>query len=272
MTLTPPDIRLIAVDLDGTLLDAAGEIPPATWDVIDQLRTQGVMFAPASGRQYAKLLQMFDSHSESMIFVAENGTYVVRDGVELSSSPLSAQVLRQIVEHARELAEPLGVQVVLCGKRSAYIEWTDEVFLAEEVAPFFSIIEQVDDVLAVDDDILKASIFSPGHSESVLAPEFAHLADSLKVVVTAPHWVDIMLLDANKGTALRQVQAKFGITPAQTMVFGDFPNDIEMMAAAEWSYAMANAHPDVKRAAKFSAPANTEQGVLKVLTEVFCLD
>ena len=56
-----------------------------------------------------------------------------------------------------------------------------------------------------------------------------------------------------------------GVTPAQTAVFGDYLNDLQMLDAGEWSFAMANAHPDLKRAARYIAPANTEHGVLQVV-------
>ena len=69
----------------------------------------------------------------------------------------------------------------------------------------------------------------------------------------------------DKGTAVEALQRGLGVTPAQTVAFGDFHNDLGMLARAEWSFAMANAHPDVLREARHLAPPNTEQGVLRVL-------
>ena len=59
---------------------------------------------------------------------------------------------------------------------------------------------------------------------------------------------------ADKGHALRAVQAALGVTAEQTMVFGDYFNDIGMLDAAYWSFAMDNAHPDVRAHARFVAP------------------
>ena len=61
------------------------------------------------------------------------------------------------------------------------------------------------------------------------------------------------------------LQEQLGITPAQTMVFGDYLNDLQMLGAGEWSFAMANAYPDLLREARYIAPANTEYGVLRVI-------
>lgn len=266
-----PDIRLIAVDLDGTLLDETGNFPPGLWDVLEQLHARGVVVAPASGRQYARLAQSFGEHSDGMVFVSENGTYVVRDGVELSCTPLARENVHELIWAARGLDEHLPrVSAVLGGKRSAYFEPAGESFRAE-IEQYYAQPDLVPDLLGVSDVILKVGIHHRGDAEKVLAPRLAHFKSSLKVVVAAASWVDIMHPDANKGSALRQVQRTLGITPAQTMAFGDYLNDLEMLDAAEWSFAMANAHPEVAAHARYIAPSNAEHGVLKVITDVLGL-
>jgi hypothetical protein len=73
---------------------------------------------------------------------------------------------------------------------------------------------------------------------------------------------------ANKGRALRRLQERLGVTPDQTMVFGDFLNDLEMMDAATYSFAMANAHPLLKQRASWVAPANSANGVVRAIRTV----
>ena len=70
-----------------------------------------------------------------------------------------------------------------------------------------------------------------------------------------------------KGAALRELQERMGITPAETMAFGDYDNDITMLQCAEFSYAMENASDRVKLQARHTAPANTKNGVVRVLCE-----
>ena len=72
---------------------------------------------------------------------------------------------------------------------------------------------------------------------------------------------------ADKGNALREVQQMLGVTPEETMAFGDNCNDIGMLQRAGESYAVANAHPEVKKTVKYIAPANTEDGVLQTVKE-----
>ena len=267
----PVDIRLVVTDMDGTLLDDDKRTPDGLWDTLARLRERGVLFSPASGRQYATLVEQFAEVADGMVFIAENGTYVVRDGQELSSDPLEPAVVARIVAAVRRLAAGgVDLGAVVCGKRSAYVERADEPFLAE-VARYYVRHRIVDDVTAVDDDILKVALFDFGSAERTTAPALAPFADTHQVVVSGEHWVDVMNRTANKGAALRRLQRELGITPAQTMVFGDYLNDLEMLDAADWSFAMAGAHPEVIRRARHLAPSNNDNGVLRTITRLLDL-
>ncbi|MFF4968200.1 Cof-type HAD-IIB family hydrolase [Streptomyces sp. NPDC014684] len=264
----PADIRLVVTDMDGTLLDDAKRVPGGLWPMLAELRRRGVLFSPASGRQYATLAREFADVAEGMVFIAENGTYVVRDGVELSSDPLDPAVAAEVARTVRRLgADGVDVGAVVCGKRSAYVERSDEAFLAE-VRKYYVEHRVVEDVTAVDDEVIKVALFDFGPAERTTAPALGAFAATHQVVVSGEHWVDVMNRTANKGAALRGLQRELGITPAQTMVFGDYLNDLEMLDAAEWSFAMANAHPEVVRRARRLAPGNNDNGVLRTIAEV----
>jgi len=264
--VSAPDIRLIAVDMDGTLLLPDGSVPEGLWPLLERLRDRGIAFAPASGRQLATLQRTFAGVDVELDYIAENGAYVVRGDVEVSSDAVDAAVAASVVTRMRDLVSSgaLRAGLVLCGKRSAYVEDTDARFL-DEVRTYYARLEVVDDLLAVDDQILKLAIFDLDGGEEHTAPAFADLARTHRVVVSGHHWVDIMNTTVNKGVALRALQAALGVTAAQTAAFGDYLNDLELLAAAEWSYAMADAHPDVAAIARFRAPSNADAGVLTVI-------
>jgi Cof subfamily protein (haloacid dehalogenase superfamily) len=265
------DIRLVVTDMDGTLLDDDKRVPDGLWEVLARLRERGVLFSPASGRQYATLAREFAEVADGMVFIAENGTYVVRDGEELSSDPLAPGVVREVVAAVRRLAAGgVDVGAVVCGKRSAYVERADEAFLAE-VRRYYLRCQVVEDVAAVDDDVIKVALFDFGPAEESTAPALASFAKTHQVVVSGEHWVDVMNRTANKGAALRRLQHDLGITPAQTLVFGDYLNDLEMLDAADWSFAMANAHPEVVRRARHLAPSNNDNGVLRTVVRLLDL-
>jgi Cof subfamily protein (haloacid dehalogenase superfamily) len=259
-------LRLVVADMDGTLLDEHGRVPDGLWPLLGKMRSRGVLFVPASGRQYATLAREFARASQGMPFIAENGSYVVRDGVEISSDPLRPGFAADVVRALRSLATDLGV--VVCGKRSAYIERTGDKFLAE-VRKYYAALELVPDLLAVDDEVLKVAVYDFGDAERDTAPHLARFgSDAHRVVVSGPHWIDLMSATADKGAAVRRLQAEFGISPAQTAVFGDYLNDLEMLDAAQWSFAMADAHPEVVRRARFRAPSHREYGVVTTLEQL----
>ncbi|MFE6886971.1 Cof-type HAD-IIB family hydrolase [Streptomyces sp. NPDC057694] len=278
-TTTPPDIRLVVTDMDGTLLDADGRVPDEVWPLLAELNRRGIVFCPASGRQYATLAAEFAAVDDGgMVYVAENGTYVVRGGTEISSDVLDRAVVSQIVKSIRQLVDEatdaggagVDLGVVVCGKQSAYVERSDEAFMTE-VRKYYRNHRVVDDITAVDDDVIKVAVFDFGQAERTVAPALAALTDTHKVVVSGEHWVDVMNLTANKGVAVRGLQRELGVTPAQTMVFGDYLNDLEMLDAADWSYAMEGAHPDVLRRARHRAPAHTDNGVVRTVRAVLGL-
>ncbi|MFD9094808.1 Cof-type HAD-IIB family hydrolase [Streptomyces collinus] len=264
----PADIRLVVTDMDGTLLDDAKRIPDGLWPMLAELRRRGVLFSPASGRQYATLARQFADVAEGMVFIAENGTYVVRDGVELGSDPLERSVAADVARTVRRLAaDGVDVGAVVCGKRAAYVERADEAFLAQ-VRKYYVEHRVVEDVTAVEDEVIKVALFDFGPVERTTAPALEAFAATGQVVVSGEHWVDVMNGTANKGAALRGLQRELGITPAQTMVFGDYLNDLEMLDAADWSFAMSNAHPEVVRRARHLAPSNNDNGVLRTISRV----
>lgn len=266
-----PDIRLIACDMDGTLLDDEHAIHDDFWPLIEQLHERGIVFCPASGRQYYNLLERFAPIAERLIFIAENGSYVVRGGAEIGSECLTREAAHELIGVARGLAAAgSNCGVVLCGKRSAYIERGDADFLAQ-VDRYYHRLARVDDLLAVDDSLLKLAIYDFESSERRIYPALARFRATHQVVVSSAHWLDVMAPQANKGAGLRRIQQALGVGREQTMVFGDFLNDLEMMDEAAYSFAMANAHPLLKQRARFLAPGNGDNGVVRTIKSVLAI-
>ncbi|EOV8091627.1 HAD family hydrolase [Vibrio parahaemolyticus] len=257
-------IKFIASDMDGTLLDQYGRLDPEFFDLFLQLEEQGILFSAASGRQYYSLRDTFAPIQERMLYVAENGTLVMYQDKELYSCTIEKSEIDAIVQTARDIE---GTHLVLCGKRSAYIETKDPKAL-EEFQKYYHRCEYVPDLLAVEDEFIKVAICHFEGSEELVYPTMkAKFDDTHQVVVSAKIWLDVMNAKASKGSAIKHLQETMNFTPAETMTFGDYLNDLEMLQVSEHSYAVANAHDEVKKIARFSAPSNQEAGVLKVIKE-----
>ena len=258
-----PDIRLIAVDMDGSLLDDEKRIHDDFWPLLDELARRDILLCPASGRQYATLRRQVGR--DELVYIAENGAYVVQHDEELSADGLALGTARDAIGTVRG-ATHLDLGTVLCGKRSAYVERTDAAFL-DQATPYYAKLQVVDDLLTVDDDILKVAVYDFGSAATGAGP----LLQRFDALVSGEHWVDVMSPTADKGHALRAVQDRLGITADHTMAFGDYFNDVGMLDAASFSFAMDNAHPDVRAHARFVAPSNNANGVVRTIRSVLGL-
>ncbi len=263
------DVALVVCDMDGTLLDGEGRVPNAFWSLVDTMSERGIMFAPASGRQYATLAKMFAGRASIRTFISENGAHVVQDGESVSVTPVEKDTAERVIRLVRDV-DHRDIGLVAGGAKSAYVERRDDRF-TEQVETYNAALTIVDDLTEVEDDFVKLATFDFNGVDDIVEDVFPGSWDGHQVVVSGTHWVDIISDQANKGNALRDLQKHLGISPSQTVVFGDYLNDLEMLDQADLSFAMANAHPDVRAAARYEAPANTEHGVVSVLERLLNL-
>lgn len=263
-------IRLIASDMDGTLLDSKKNMPADILHVVRALRGMGIQFVIASGRQYAALRRDLGELADEVIFLAENGALVMENDQQLFIDPLPADIIRPIIERTRDMA---GVHPVICRAGAALIEKSAPEEFIRNVNLYYDSTEVVDSLLDVCDgleDVCKVAFYDEGdaeHHEYPLLREI--LPDSLAVILSGYSWVDVMKPGANKGRAMRMLQRIKGIGPDQCMAFGDYLNDLEMLGSVTESYAMKNALPEIRAAAKYIAPGNDENGVVRVIRERF---
>jgi Cof subfamily protein (haloacid dehalogenase superfamily) len=258
-----PDIKLIATDMDGTLLNSRHELSDSFLPVFRQLKERRIIFVAASGRQYYNLLKTLDEVKDEVIFAAENGSYVVFQDQEIHVQAIDHDIVAELIKTARSIK---GTYPIICGKKKAYVDSDNPEFIAH-LKLYFERYEIVEDLLDVkDDQFLKFTLCDLAGSEANSYPHYRDLTDKLQVKVSGPIWLDISHKLANKGVAMEILQKKFGISFEETMVFGDYFNDIEMLQKGYHSYAMANAHPDIRKVARFLAKSNDNDGVVSVLS------
>ena len=255
-------IKLIVSDLDGTLLDSNHNLPTDFWEIEQQLADKNILFAIASGRQLFNIISLFDKIKERTLFLAENGTFAYYKGEELFINDLPKQNAIEFIKIGRTVKDGY---VILCGKKSAYVENTDERFLTE-VRKYYTKLQIVDDLTQVDDVVLKVTIcdFNDVPTNSYLY--FKEFENDFKVAISGLIWLDVTSFTANKGVAIEIIQKKLAISKEETMVFGDFLNDLEMMETAEFSFAMKNAHKDIIEISNYMTDFdNNTNGVTKTI-------
>jgi Cof subfamily protein (haloacid dehalogenase superfamily) len=257
-------IKLILTDMDGTLLNDNNEINEGFYPVFDKLLDKNIIFGAASGRQYFNLLKRFDKVKNNMLFVAENGTFVMYKGKEIMVNSLDREIAMKLIEIGRKIDNSY---LILCGKNGAYIENTDSR-LIKETEKYYERYEIVEDITKVDDEILKVTICDFSGSEKNSFNYYKDYMDDVKVTISGEIWLDITDKRANKGFAIKKIQEILNIEYEETMVFGDYLNDVEMLRNAYYSFAMENAHKDLKKEARFIAKSNNDNGVVDAIRNV----
>ena len=258
-------IKLIATDIDGTLLNAEGKLPDGFGELILKLESKGVYLAIASGRQYHTLLNDFKEFKDKLIFIAENGAIVIYQGRELFFRPLEKEKVEGIIKDIRATKE---CDIVLCGKNSAYVETLNSEFEAE-VRKYYHRCELVKDLLSVEDDILKVALYDYIDPQKNSYPSLhAKWGKEVNVIVSGKHWMDFGNPEVDKGVALKKIQDMLGVKYEETMVFGDYFNDVPMMEVSYYSYAVKNAPEGVRAKARFEAPSNQEEEVMKIICQM----
>lgn len=253
-------IKLVAIDMDGTLLNSKKEVPAdfEQW-VIDHPEIVTVL---ASGRQFYRLVREFSDINDKLTYVAENGTMVVKDCVCLYQNEIDPDKCRAFV---KAMEGRTRQHLVLCGINAAYVcNVTEEQ--KNNILMYFERLEVVDDYeeAFAKDHMIKMSIYEDDHDAAGCIDDFMNLAD-IAVILAAPEWIDIINKDANKGEGIKVLQQKLGIKREECMAFGDYMNDYEMMSACEESYCMANGCDELKAVAKYITASNDEDGVMRVL-------
>lgn len=258
-------IKLIITDMDGTLLTGKGELDPGFYPILQKVREHDILFAVASGRQYYSLLAKLETVQEGLIFVAENGAIIMENDEQKHIQPIERERVMEVINTVRNIG---GKYIVLCGRKSAYIEQTDPQFM-DPFLRHYEKYEVVPDLTQVeDDDFLKITICDLSGAEANSFPHVKHLQEEFQVKLSGKIWIDFTHKKAQKGNALKRIQELKNITEEETISFGDYLNDIELFDHSAYSFAMGNAHQEVKDAAKYSALSNDELGVLKVLQEL----
>ena len=260
-------LKLIATDMDGTLLNSNKEMPERTFEMIDELHSKGITFAVASGRQYQSLLRLYEGMTDKIVVIAENGGIILDQGEMIFNDIMDPSAVREITETVSQIP---GLLITICGLKSAYMfEENVMQYLTFELAhgyfPVRTIIKSLDEI-PVDEQIVKFAIFDTANNAKVnIYENLKHLEGKYQIAVSGAEWTDVMNAGINKGLAIQKLQERLGASKEETMVFGDERNDYEMMEQAYYSYAMANAVPAIKEVANFMAPSHDEQGVICVL-------
>ena len=250
-------IKLIASDMDGTLLDGEGNVPPETFDLIKRLRTAGIGFVASSGRRFDTLQELFARVSDQMDFVASNGAQVVVAGRLVDREVFSHAALRRLKDVV-DLFD--GLHLVVFDRKISYL-LDDEERFERELDKNLPNPLRVRDLPHPDTSIIKASIYV---DDAVMDMAYILEREMGEDFVFAPSgrkWIDVMQRGVSKATGVSQVLDAHGIRADEMMAFGDSMNDYEILRMAGTSVAMGNARYAIKQIADHVIGTNVDHSV-----------
>ena len=257
--------RLIATDLDGTLLHPSGQLTARTAAALQAAAAEGILVVFATGRPpFVAAAEVQAAGSGVHYGVMANGTIVcsLPDGEVLRSVSFGAELARAAVRRMREVDPAYGFALA-----------TDRAFGAEagffERMPVRSGGDTVADVLVGQDDAVEAIKLIAFHPDRTAHDLLVTLPEVLGPELTVSHMgadaVEIAPAGADKGLGLRWLCEHLGIDAADVLVFGDEVNDLPMFRWAGRRVAVENAHPDVLAMADEVTGSNLDDGVAAYL-------
>ncbi len=258
-------VKLIASDMDGTLLDDNKLLPEDFYETIDKLCERGVKFTVASGRTYAAVEHLFpEKYRAKLDYICDNGAYIVHDGEVIDITPLDRATFEEFVTAAEEIG---GLKLLVCAVGGTY-HLSDSPEFNAEVAKYYKNHIECDDLLSVQDTIYKLAVCDMQGAQQRGKPALdAIFGDRLNIQVSGPIWMDVMAAGVSKGSALKKLTEALGIDRSEVMAFGDYYNDMDMLQTAGESFAMANGNDDIKRICRHIADTNNNGGVTKAIRE-----
>ena len=279
-------IKLIAADLDGTLLNEKSEVSELTQKVLLRAQQDGIRVVLATGRDLPHFIAIREALHTDMFsqnfYIALNGALIVN--CENGQEQRTPGFAPESVDDFLKLADAYDLEA-LCYTRNGRFRYAQPGFEQRRL----DYLKQHG--LAIEDNVEhlfggNIELETPHYPETAgSVQKVAYLHSSLKLqqllpdlraklparcsaLLVTPCWVEVVPDWLNKGTALQKIMQQCGIKPDEAAAFGDGENDLGMLKSVTHGYAMSNAFPSVLEQIPLHAPANTEDGVAKTICKL----
>ena len=279
------DIRIIALDLDGTLLDSEKRLSEVNRAALARAAEKGVLIVPTTGRFFGMMppavrdlpfVRYAITINGAQVYDRETDTAIVRDEIPLDMALGVMEVLDRFDVIYDCYRQNWGWMTAALQEKAADYA-TNEHYL-KMVREFRKPVSELKAHLkatANDGDVQNIMLFARNTQVSDLSSqvldairlELAARFPEIKVTSSTWNNIELNIRTAHKGNALKRFAEHLGLGLANCMAFGDGMNDFTMVEAAGLGVAMANAEPEVKRVAKWIAPSNDDDGVAAGLEE-----
>ena len=274
---TDPRNLLYVSDMDGTLLDDNGQLPEDSVRRLNRLIDKGLNFTVATARNYDSAYPLLRGLNLRHPVILFNGVYLteLHTGANIFFSDfISAEIIKTMMA----IVEPRGIDpfIYTYGERhrvyfrsasnpgaQAYVDSMTDDDRMQKVEEFiFSQSERISGFLLIDTGVTLEPVYNELRS---LFTNDLNIYFAKDVSNTGFHWLQSFHQEANKGKMLKRMTQHLGISLLETVVFGDYLNDIDMFKIAGHAIAVENALPEVKSVAQQIIASNVDQGVIAYL-------
>lgn len=237
-------IRLIACDIDGTLIPYGEHaLPDEIFPLARALHEKGILFCPASGRQYHSLRRLFDPIADTSCFLCENGAAIFAPSATEEDAPLLSRSV-----FPREEALALCEEITACPDGEIFISGVNTTYICSDNPTLIQILEHtlgnrykiISAPHEVTEDIIKVSVYCERNLPDTFA-RLAHWGKTFRMAEAGPIWIDFTLSD--KGTGITALCEALHIPLSDVAAFGDNWNDLAMLRTVGHPYLMSCADP-----------------------------
>jgi len=258
---TDGEIRLLALDLDGTLLNDSKKVSPQTIEGLACLAQRDVRIVIASARPPRSVRHIYADLKLDTLQINYNGALIWDEpgGRAVFHRPLAGKLVRGIIEMSRDLFEEVLVSCEVMDRwytdkvEEKHTTETGRLFRPDVIAP-------LEEFFEIDTTKLLLSA-EPNIISRLEAQLLENFGDRVTILQTDEHLLQIAHPNVGKAQALQRVAGHYGVPMNQVMAIGDALNDVGMLQSAGIGVAMDNAHSAVKAVADWVAPSNNDHGV-----------
>ena len=282
-------IKLIASDMDGTLLNNNHDIDKETVEAIRKAEEAGIIFAISTGREYESVKPILDKHNIKAQCILSNGAeYRDEEGNILDKVNINEESAKRVID----ILEKNNLSARIFTNKGVFTTSTREEALKEvmyrtmsfnpdltedeareisENLGFFIGLQYIEDINKFFEEGIEIRKFVAFNKDIDLIDKMKKVISEIEGLSISSSFIDnieITDINAQKGIILEQVAVKMGIDREEVMILGDSFNDYSMFEIFEETVAMENAIPEVKAVAKYITDTNDNLGVAKAIYNV----
>ena len=265
-------IKLIATDMDGTILDSQGLLDlPRLEKILDRLEEKGIRFVIATGNEIHRVRQLLGHLADRVVLIVANGAKIFENNQLIQVETWDDELVEKALTFFK--GQECQNQFVITSMNGGFVKdgtiftQLDKFMTPEMIELFYQRMNFVEELHPeLFGGVLKMSLVVGEDRTEQVQEDFNQVFNGYVQAVSSGYGcLDIIQDGIHKAWALQELLKRWNIKPEEIMAFGDSENDVEMLELAGIAYAMENADEKAKAVATDIAPANSQGGVYQVI-------